>query len=546
VRNLFIYAAGKKLFFGVILFLSAFISHSTKAAGVTIITHGFEDDTSYPTWVTAMADSIPNYPTFPGTNFTTYKLTLSNNGSGYLFSSTRTNGSSPFATDSGEIIIELDWSSLSGDLLDSYASTYDVGWAVSQILMLTNAISELNGHALTEFPIHLIGHSRGGSLMSQISYVLGTNGIWVDHLTTLDPYPLNNDGNIDPALYVDASADKTYANVLFADNYWQNLGLGVYLGDPDGEQVAGAYVRQLTDLSGGYWNVSPLAAPDHSNVHLWYHGTVALNTPTSDTGATITGTERTDWWVNYEQEGTNTGFEYSLIGGGNRMSTDMPLGLPSDPAIVDGYNQYWNLGAGILNPNRTVLPSNSGTWPNIIKFNITGTNVVTQSNSVSTTLYYQYGGQSNLTLSIYFDGDFNPYNSNSVRVLQLQPPNTGTGNLYYYQNLGLSTTNISPGTYAIYGKISDGVHTRYLYTPELVEIVSSQQPPVLGIVKLNGTQFVIGVNGISGQKITLQTSADLQNWLPLATNTLTTGSWNYTNNVSSNFSRQFYRALLLP
>ena len=550
MKTLPLYAVGKNLLFGAFLFLIGFISHSTKAAGVTIITHGYEDDSSFPTWVAAMADQLPTYFNYRypnlDSNFTTYTLTLSYNGSSYLFSSSRTNGAPPSATETGEIVVELDWSSLSGDLFDSYASTYNVGWAVSQVLMFTNAIPELNGHSLTEFPIHLIGHSRGGSLMSQISYVLGTNGVWVDHLTTLDPYPINNDGNEDfPATVVDAPANETYINVLFADNYWQDLGLGAYLGDPDGEPVSGAYVRQLYNLSGGYWNVSSLNAPDHSNVHLWYHGTIDLNVPASDGSASITSVERTNWWVNYEQEGTNAGFEYSLIGGGNRISTDEPVGQ-GFPAIVDGYNQNWDLGAGILNPNRTALPSNNGTWPNIIKFNVNETNVYVAGNLISTTLYYQYAGTSNLTLQIYYDNDFNPYDSNSVLVTQLQPPVTGSGSVDYYSNLTLTTTNVPPGVYAIYGKISDGAHTRYLYTPEVVEIVSNQQPPVLGIVKLNGTQFVISINGVPGQTNVLQTSTDLQNWVPLATNTLTSGSWNYTNNAANNVSEQFYRAVIMP
>jgi len=542
MKNLSLYVTGKQLLFGALLLLSAFISHTTKAAGVTIITHGFETG-GYPTWISAMAEQLPAYfhSRYPNlnTNFTTYRLTLSYNGSSYIFSSSRTNGISPFATDSGEIIIELDWSSLSVDVFDSYANTYNVGWAVAQILMLTNAIADLNGHALVEYPIHLVGHSRGGSLMSQIGYVLGTNGIWVDHLTTLDPYPINNDGNSDfPATIKDAPAKNTYVNVLFADNYWQDLGLGYLLGDPDGEPVSGAYVRQLFNLSGGYGN-------DHSNVHLWYHGTIDFDTPASDGSASITSAERTNWWVAYEDEGVIAGFYYSLIGGGDRLSEDHPLGLPSDPAIVDGYNQWWNFGAG-NSTNRTAVPSNNGTWPNIIKFNVTGTNVVTQGNLVVTTFYYQYGGSSNLTAQIYFDQDFNPYNSNSIPVLSLQPPDTGTGSVFSYSNLGLATTNIAPGVYAIYAKISDGTHSRYLYAPELVEIVSTRQPPVLGIIKPNSTQFVISVNGVSGQNIVLQTSTDLQNWLPLATNTLTSGSWNYTNNAPPNFSEQFYRALLLP
>jgi hypothetical protein len=380
--------------------------------------------------------------------------------------------------------------------------------------------------------------------MAQISYDLGTNGIWTDHLTTLDPYPLNNDGNDDfPAIVVDAPAQYTYSTVLFADNYWQDLGIGAFGGDPDGEPVDGAYVRQLENLSGGYWNVSSVDAPDHSNVHLWYHGTIDLDTPASDTAATITSAERTNWWVSDEEKGTNAGFEYSLIGGGNRMSTNEPV-ASGGYAIVDGYNQRWNFGAGDV-ANRTELPSNNMRWPNLIRFNVTSTNKVLAGNLIYTTLYFQYAGASNATLSIYFDTDHNPYNTNSTLVLQEEVPATGAGSVYSYSNLSLTTTNLPPGVYAIYGKISDGTHTRYLYAPESVEILSSP-PLAVGIVEWNGAQLVIGLSGSSGQTLVLQSSPDLRNWLSLATNTLTSGSWTYTNDAPHNASQQFYRTLLLP
>lgn len=478
--------------YGFFIFLGVLIiPQISNAGGVTIITHGFEEGTGLPAWVDVMAKSIPNYPLpdyhlFPGTNFTIYNVTATYSNGFYYFTPNRIAGDSPLNTDSGEIIIELDWSSISSDVEDSYASTLEVGPALANVLTRTNFIPELDGHSLFELPIHLIGHSRGGSLMSQVSSSLGSAGIWVDHLTTLDPYPLNNDGNDDfPATVIDASV-KAYANVLFADNYWQNTGAGALLGDPDGEPVSGAYNRWLYNLSGGYNNVGDFSTY-HSNVHLWYFGTVNLETPLSDTGASITSSERANWWVSDEDyesyDGLLTGFSYSLIAGGDRLSTNQPLGN-GYPAIKDGYNQYYgDIGAG-ASQNRTALPSNSGTWPNVIKFDVIGTNVVNVGQSFSAQLFYQYGGAApEVTCEIYLDQDHNPFNSNSLPIASFSAPNTTTNSIRYYTNLFLSTSNVDPGAYSVFAKISDGSYTRYLYAPEILQVIAGPDttPPMITI-----------------------------------------------------------------
>ena len=540
------------------IILACFCFTKANAAGVTIITHGYGGDVTG--WITAMADDIPTFyqNRYGSTNLTIYTMAVTYS-SGFYYCTTTTNSAPnlPSATGTGEIIVKLDWSQMAGspDPLSSAIdlSTSNVAWAVSQFLMRTNLIPELNGHALVEYPIHLIGHSRGGSLMSEISRVLGTNGIWIDHLTTLDPHPLNNDGNNDSPITVVDAPVHTYANVLFHDNYYQQLGNGGL--DPDGEPVAGAYVRQLSpanDLEGGYINDPFDIFNDtyeyHSNVHLWYHGTIDLYVPTSynDDGTIITldATMRTNWWVSSENEGVTAGFYYSLIGDGDRTSY-LPLGLPGDPIIRDGYNQSWNidLGAGLSN-NRTSLPSNSGAWPNIVRFFLTGTNIVLAGQQIATEFYYQYGGASNtVTTSIYFERSFNPYNTNSTSFLAIQGSLTNTGVLSIHPvTASLNSTNVPAGVYAVYAKMTDGVHTRYLYLPQLVTIISNLQPPTLDIHNSGNAQFIIGINGVSGQKIILQASSSLQSWTPLATNTLTTSRWTYTNNLPA--SLQFYRAVL--
>jgi hypothetical protein len=509
------------------------VAEDARAGGVTVITHGFNSDVNG--WVTGMANVIPNYLRFPGTNFTIYKVTLTTDGAGnYFYQWSRTNGAAPASIDSGEIIVKLDWSQMAG------GSTYDISTltvasVAAQVLSLTNAISELGGHALAELPLHLIGHSRGGSLIAEMSRQLGTNGIWIDHLTSLDPHPLNNDGNFDPFFPTDATASNTYANVLFADDYWQNLGNNISV--PNGEPVAGAYVRQLTNLSGGN-------SSSHSDVHLWYHGTIDWRTPTTDTEATITSAERQAWWVAYEQQGTNAGFEYSLIGGADRLGTNQPLGA-GNPAIRDGFNQRWDFGAG-TNNNRTALATNNGAWPSPIKLNRTDTNQIVQGQAVSLKLYYQWAkpGTSNATLSFYLDDDLNPFDNNQNLLGQITVPGSGTTVNFGTFAVALSPTNASPGSHWLFATLSAGGRTRYLYAPEPVQVLSNQQPPTLDIARLGPSQFRIGVNGLVSQTIILQSSTNLVNWQPLATNTLVANRWVYTNSPAAGTGRLFYRAML--
>ncbi len=73
--------------------------HATQecfGAGVTLITHGYGGNADG--WVSAMADEIPNYYSFPGTNFTTYDIALTTDGTTISYQLLSTNGSPALST----------------------------------------------------------------------------------------------------------------------------------------------------------------------------------------------------------------------------------------------------------------------------------------------------------------------------------------------------------------------------------------------------------------------------------------------------------------
>ncbi len=427
-----------------------------RGAGVTIITHGFSGNVT--DWIIPMAAVIPDYDLFPGTNFSCYVMSVA---SDYSVSISRIGGVGPLVIDSGEIIIKLDWSQLADTVGNS---TTDIAQSVVPSLLSTTFVSELGGRSLAEFPIHLIGHSRGGSVVSEMARLLGAQGVWVDHLTTLDPHPVTGFPYYDAEVYL-------YWNTLFADNYWQT---NPDFSCPNGESIFGAYNRYLSDLQNGY-------SCDHSDTHLWYHGTIDwFNTPTTDTQATITSSERSTWWTSYEAGGLFAGFNWSLIGGGNRLSTDEPAGA-GNGKIRDGYNQSWDFGAGI-SVNRYALPSNNGAWPNIIKFDFFGSNTVTAGDSVSMKYFFKFGSSASqtATVQVYLDRDANPYDGNSGQVAQYTESGAGTNSLGLPRTVAFSTSNTPPGQYYVFAKITYGTHSRYLTAPGRL-IVRDGNPPTVSI-----------------------------------------------------------------
>jgi hypothetical protein len=491
----------------------------TPAAGVTLITHGFNSDVT--SWIMPMAGAMTRYADFPGTNSSCYIVSITQSNSQYVVTRSLVAGTNPVVSDTTEIFIKLDWSTLSSL---GGPSTTVIATNAAAALLSTNLFPELGGRAMAELPLHLIGHSRGGSVIAEMVRVLGAQGIWVDQATTLDPDPVSSFG--DPAM-------KNYANILFADNYWQNMGDGVFV--PNGQFITGAYNRQLTNLNGGY-------SSSHSDVHLWYHGTINWTTPITVDSASISNAQRTSWWTSAEQAGTNAGFRYSLLGGGDRQSTNEPAGAGKGH-ISDGFRDL----TVAVPTNRIALPADNGAWPNVILLNLASTNPAPVGVTIPFSLYYQCGSNlnSSATLNLYLDSDLNPYDTNEILVLQKTLADTGTNKITFTNiNFQPDPALVAPGNYRLFARITENNRSRYLYTPGGVTFTASTWSPWLTPLGVNGNQFHFAVHGYAQQKVIVQVSTDLLNWMPLTTNTLTTGSAEIFDALVP--AQRFYRAVLSP
>jgi hypothetical protein len=513
-------------FIGVLLATAQF----AHGAGVTIITHGSEANHQYPGWLDDMGAAIASRA---GSATAVYKFDVEATPSGPLAAYfTYESGTAPSDNSTNaEVVIKLFWYNVAG-LTDTITTT-DVAAAVTPFFEQFGLTPTNSGPALirplVELPIHLIGHSRGGSMVSEIARLLATHGIWVDQMTTLDPHPQTP---ADCILFVcpgayDAAVN-TYDNVLFADNYYQIDNSGAF--PISGEHIDGAAEEPLTpqfeiDGINDLGNYS-----DHIEVHDWYYGTI------DETATTASGDPllRSVWYPFALPYTYARGFQFSRVAGGQalREHTQLQMGFT---------NVGWKFDTNSLrSPNYTV----SGTqWPNVFLDNTNGTWTVQAGQSVNLQVRYRDAFSSGVvTIDLGIDDDQNPYNDAPPKIF-LTTTNLATGNFNWFGTRTWIPTPEDDGKF-VYARITDANGlVRYYYLTSPFHVIVPPPPSLsLPVLAANGAaQFYI--NGTIGQHYTVQFSHDLMAWTNLTAFTSTNSLMVVFDSGATSVGTRFYRAV---
>jgi len=449
---------------------------------------------------------------------------------------------------SGDILIVLDWNPYSGDPswiggeTSRIDSTISVSKKIADFLFTDGSFNDIKG-PITQFPIHLIGHSRGGSLVCEIGKRLAEYGIYVHQITTLDPHPLDNDGfgGIIESFVTFGIMDGTakhgiQKNVVFADNYYQVNNTLL----PNGTEVVGAMNRNLSSETRIPLRVGENA---HGLVHAWYYATTYDEFPYISNGKVyLYPDERSKWFSLTENLGRTAGYVYSTRGG-------KKIDRFSLKGYDDGFLDNISFGAGEYgnksraNPPKRLYGNKS---KNILELFSTHTNLIKLKN-------FEFGepieyiqttriGNQNLKFKLVYQADFpntKPFeeiplyifmdkyenlhfglnrldDTNSVSFEHLSIPSTGEWNI---NNATIDYSNLVaqkiPGFYRIGAVIGDGLDARVFYANTRIFVEPDARIDFKFTPQDNNYAFFL--YGTRDREYIFQRSFDLKNWEQIST-----------------------------
>jgi Ca2+-binding RTX toxin-like protein len=410
-------------------------------SGVTLITHG--QGGSAGGEVAATADRIA----VRAGGAAQYVMTVVRDGvAGARVASFVKDDDSPSIEEvsTGEMIIKLDY----GDV--NTLPTSVPASVVAEYLIANRHVEQ---------QIHLAGPSRGGSLVSNLATSLGERGVWVEHVTYIDPVPADSVVPL-PGIPIDGPMRVT-DNVIFADNYWRsddNVLTGF-----DGQHVDGAHQGNLN---------STVQVDNDGDPHV---GAGAYYIATINPSEPIAPPARASWFKGTSDAPARdqTGYLFSRIVGGPRPADGLHPNF-GGTAHRDPVDREGTQIASVANV--TLLG---------------GSHSEARGTTAHVALHYG-DADSRATIAVFLDRDHNPYNDNTVtRFAQRQFPATEHNAV----RLSGPTYEAPPGTYFVYARIigTDG-NVRYAYAPQTLTITRATSD-LLFVTKLGGTMAVAGTAG---------------------------------------------------
>lgn len=374
-------------------------------ASVTLIAHGYEPSGEASKWIDSLGSAIA--ARLPG-GADTYRMTVEGSGDGLRVSSFRPVGS---VRGRGDVVVLLDWarsSAVSFSLLFPTAvNPTDKIAAVVAPLFLTPQAGR--AQPLAELPIHLVGHSRGGSLVSELAKSLGRRGVWVDHLTTLDPRPVPSDPSA-----------KAWNNVVFADNYYQRADTILL----QGSTVDGA---RNVSLSSVFSSLTGFGEA-HNAVTTYYRGTASNSVGSAAWYATSSTGPR-----------ESIGFAYARGGGVSRPASGLRF-------------------SGASRESLSVTASGADRWDNAVFTSPAGATVVAQDRAVPLTLRID-DANNDAEVALFADADEDPYNGLGTPLGLTLP----AGQTLSTWSPAIAPSTLAPGEYRLAARVTNGTHTRYDY-----------------------------------------------------------------------------------
>jgi len=334
-------------------------------------------------------------------------------------------------TSSGEQIVKLDWSDV------KTLPTTAIAGAVADYMV---------GNGLVRQQLHLAGPSRGASVISNLAAELGKRGVWVDHVTYIDPVPAGSAVPFFGDLF--DGKMKVTENVLFADNYWRsddNITNGF-----DGQSVRGAYNVELNMVQ----------ADNFGDPHV---GAGAYYIATIDPEEPIVPPAKSSWFAGTRERPARdrTGYFFSRIVGGARPKSGVSAGFDGT-ARRDGVDR------------------DGSQFPNIDGLKVVGGRrrfAVGEQFKIS---YRFNDADSAANIAFVIDDDRNPYNN---WVATLARRDVGEQRAPTVQRARVGKSNLDAGDYFLAARIKDNQgHVRYAYSTVPIELTGSARAQSVAMI----------------------------------------------------------------